>query len=376
MRFKLPITIIGFILFAMITQSTSNYKRGETTSQYKGVYLHKSSGKWRAQLTLKGKMQKYGGCFNDELSAAKRINQLCEEMDIPLQNPGIYWIPSQQHQAKENTSQYKGVCWHKESKQWRVHLNLRGEKTRNGGYFKDELDAAKRVNQLCEEMGIPLKNPGMSTIPTQQYRYKAKAKTSQYKGVYFHKSSCKWRAQLYIPETMKKYAGGCFNNELDAAKRVNQLCEEMKIPLQNPGISAIPTQQYQKKGKTSQYKGVYFHTQRKKWFVQMCSKIGRKFGGIFDDELDAAIRVNQLCEELKIPPRNPGITEITNQQSQHEDNQIHDSEGTNPVISSEINNAENDDDGSNKNKRKREKDLIINAYFPVKEYYFYDKYLK
>jgi len=128
MRFKLPITIIGFILFVMV-------RKCETTSQYKGVYLHKSSGKWRAQLTSKGKMQKYGGCFNDELSAAKRINELCEEMDIPLQNPGIYWIPSQQYQAKENTSQYKGVCWHKESKQWRVHLNLRGEKNKERRIF-------------------------------------------------------------------------------------------------------------------------------------------------------------------------------------------------------------------------------------------------
>jgi len=70
------------------------------------------------------------------------------------------------------------VSWHKESKQWRAHLNLRGKKTRNGGYFKDELDAAKRVNQLCEEMGIPLKNPGMSTIPTQQYPFQVIIKKS------------------------------------------------------------------------------------------------------------------------------------------------------------------------------------------------------
>ena len=38
----------------------------------------------------------------------------------------------------------------------------------NGGTFNDELDAAKRVNQLCEEMGIPYKNPGISATPNQQ----------------------------------------------------------------------------------------------------------------------------------------------------------------------------------------------------------------
>jgi hypothetical protein len=36
--------------------------------------------------------------------------------------------------------------------------------------FKDELDAAKRVNQLCEELGIPLQNPTISAIPNQQYQ--------------------------------------------------------------------------------------------------------------------------------------------------------------------------------------------------------------
>ena len=36
--------------------------------------------------------------------------------------------------------------------------------------FKDELDAGKRVNQLCKELEIPLKNPEISGIPNQQYQ--------------------------------------------------------------------------------------------------------------------------------------------------------------------------------------------------------------
>ena len=38
-----------------------------------------------------------------------------------------------------------------------------------GGYFKDELDAAKRVNQLCEKLGNPAQNPEISAMPNQQY---------------------------------------------------------------------------------------------------------------------------------------------------------------------------------------------------------------
>ena len=73
-------------------------------------------------------------------------------------------------EKKEKISQYKGVTWHKQSGKWSVQLLVKGEKTKYGGSFKDELDAGKRVNQLCEKLGIPQQNPGISTIPNQQYQ--------------------------------------------------------------------------------------------------------------------------------------------------------------------------------------------------------------
>ena len=71
-----------------------------------------------------------------------------------------------------------------------------------------------------------------------------KEKKSQYKGVYRHKQVHKWYVLIY-PKGQKRKYGGMFNDELDAAKRVNQLCEELRIPSQNPEISAMPNQQYQ-----------------------------------------------------------------------------------------------------------------------------------
>ena len=59
---------------------------------------------------------------------------------------------------KEKHHNYKGVAWSRKIKKWRVQLNLKGEKTKDGGYFNKELDAGKRVNQLCQEFGIPLQN--------------------------------------------------------------------------------------------------------------------------------------------------------------------------------------------------------------------------
>jgi len=297
-----------------INNEIPNRPKKMNASQYKGVYYHNQTDKWYARLYLRVGKNKYGGYFNNELDAAQRVNQLCEELKIRLKNPGITGMPNQQgkHKAslKHKVSQYNGVCWHKENKKWSVQIHKQGGKRRYGGMFDDELDAAKRANQLCEEMGIPHKNHGISAIPNQQCH--AREKTSQYIDVHWYKQRHKWAVQLNLKGGKKMY-GGLFTDELDAAKRVNQLCEKMGIPHKNPEISAIPIQQHKPK-KTSQYKEVHWYKQRDKWFAQLHLP-GRqtKFGGYFNDEMDAAKKVNQLCEEIGIPHKNHGIGTITNQ---------------------------------------------------------------
>merc|ERR1712034_14759 len=112
----------------------------------------------------------YGGYFENELDAAKRVNQLCEELEIPLQNPEISGVPNEQSQKKEKTSQYKGVYWHITKGKWCVLINPKGKKRKYGGIFVDELDAAERANELCKELKIPLQNPEISARPNQQYQ--------------------------------------------------------------------------------------------------------------------------------------------------------------------------------------------------------------
>merc|ERR1712034_9770 len=280
----------------------SNQQKNEKTSQYKGVYWHRETRKWCVRLYRKGQNQKYGGVFDDELNAAKRVNQLCEKLGIPVQNPEVSTMTDQEPHKKRKTSQYKGVYWHRENKKWYVQLCSKKEKRKYGGGFDDELDAAKRVNQLCEELEIPAQNPEISAIPNQQYQ--KKEKTSKYKGVYWHKETRKWNVH-FCSKNQKRKHGGLFDDELDAAKRVNQLCEELGIPAQNPEVSAMPNQQYQKKEKKSQYNGVYWRIQDRKWYARIYPKGQKpKASGMFKDELDAAKRVNQLCEEFGIPALN------------------------------------------------------------------------
>merc|ERR1712034_42533 len=56
-----------------------------------------------------------------------------------------------------------GVCWNKKHKKWYAEVSIGQGNKIHGGVFKNELDAAKRVNEICEEHKIPSKNPGIKT---------------------------------------------------------------------------------------------------------------------------------------------------------------------------------------------------------------------
>ena len=147
---------------------------------------------WQADFYINGKVRKF--YFDNEFDASEKSNQLCHKMGILPQNPEIcellnpqvthtqitfslvrfcFCYESQNYnvfEKKEKTSQYKGVYWHKERKTWYVQIHKKGQKPKYGGMFEDELDAAKGVNQLCEKLEIPLKNPEISAIPNQKYQ--------------------------------------------------------------------------------------------------------------------------------------------------------------------------------------------------------------
>jgi len=92
------------------------------------VTWKKQIGRWYANIKVKGEPIKYGGIFKDEMDAAKRVNQLCEELGIPPYNPTVSATPNHQYQKKEKISQYKGVTWHKQIGKWYVQFKVKGQK--------------------------------------------------------------------------------------------------------------------------------------------------------------------------------------------------------------------------------------------------------
>ena len=74
------------------------------------------------------------------------------------------------NETKEKTSQYKGVHWNRNRKKWYAVLWSKEGKQKYGGSLSKDLDAAKSVNQLCKELGIPEKNPRIGKILHRQWK--------------------------------------------------------------------------------------------------------------------------------------------------------------------------------------------------------------
>ena len=62
----------------------------------------------------------------------------------------------------------------KQEEKWQAALCLKScskgakQKRVYGGFFTKELDAAKKVNELCDEYNMEHKNPGIGSQPTEQ----------------------------------------------------------------------------------------------------------------------------------------------------------------------------------------------------------------
>merc|ERR1712034_102767 len=117
------------------------------------------------------------------------------------------------------------------------------------------------------------------------------------------KDSKKWHAQLMHQH--KKHYGGLFDNEEDAAMSVNLLCDDYEVERKNPKINLKLFEAYQVQNSISQYIGVSWIRERKKWRARLPHK-GKKYSaGLFDNEKHAAMKVNLLCDKFGIQRKNP-----------------------------------------------------------------------
>jgi hypothetical protein len=68
------------------SKGTPRAVRMGKTSKYVGVLLDKPSGKWKVQVFVKGKGNKWGGLFSNEIEAAKKADSIFVENGLPKRN--------------------------------------------------------------------------------------------------------------------------------------------------------------------------------------------------------------------------------------------------------------------------------------------------
>merc|ERR1711925_31129 len=121
-----------------------------------------------------------------------------------------------QYDIQENlTPQYIGVSWDENYKKWKTELIHKGMKY-SGGVFDKKEHAAMKVNLLCDKYGVERKNPTIDMKLFGAHELQENL-TSQYIGVSWDKNYKKWQTELMHKE--KKYSGGVFDNEEQAAMK-------------------------------------------------------------------------------------------------------------------------------------------------------------
>jgi len=292
-KLRLSVITIIFLLFVV----------ANTTSKYTGVSWNKNHKKWEAQL-IHNKKQNHGGYFDNEKHAAMKVNLLCDKYEIARKNPMINIDLDQiQRIIPNKASKYIGVYWSKNRKSWKVELK-HNKKRYYGGCFDDEEHAAKKVNLLCDKFEIERKNPTVNLeLDVMQ---KVKSETSKYNGVCWDKNCKKWRADLKHTDR-KQYFGGYFDTEEYAAMKINLLCDKYEIQRKNPLINIKPDAIQKIPNQTSIYTGVTWNKKGKCWQTQLQHNKKHYYGGLFDKEEHAAMKINSICDTMKIQHKNPEI---------------------------------------------------------------------
>lgn len=189
---------------------------------------------------------------------------------------------------RPTSSQHKGVSWSKAAKKWQARTRDKNQKklVHLGNYVNEE-DAARAVTAYIEHGTMP-----------QPSREKNAEKTSEVKGVSWHKESKKWRAQLM--DKGKRVYLGYHAEEEEAVAAVNAYVKDGTVP-PRPARARCAE-------RTSEKKGVNWSKASQKWKALVTIKGTRKYLGYYESEEDAARAVSEYVKDgtLPTPPARAG----------------------------------------------------------------------
>jgi len=128
-----------------IISQRENAKRvqdGRYSSDFKGVFWKKKANKWCSSIIINGKSI-YLGSFTDEQKAGKAYQTAIENLEkYNFDEKKIKNYIKKIFNTTNFTSDFKGVCWHKNYKKWFSQIHINGKNVFLGN-FTDEQQASK-----------------------------------------------------------------------------------------------------------------------------------------------------------------------------------------------------------------------------------------